>query len=184
MNELPGLLHITALSHYDDITLQSSCQTSNSACSWQAQRARSTLAVQVLGSMRAAGIDAFLANTTTELAMCNLVGIPTVSVPIGYGNVSSSLGNSNRKEPITVGIFGWPNGEPEVSCSNLSDTRWLLFMSTQKASLNGLCDQIHVEFLRSSSRLENCTQLVLLMWGSQQAILLAYRSCSCGDLSS
>ena len=79
----------------------------------QAQRARSTLAVQVLASMQAAGIDAFIANSTTELAMCNLVGIPTVSVPIGFSPIPGSA-NSTRRNPLTLGFFGWPNGEPEV----------------------------------------------------------------------
>ena len=79
----------------------------------QAQRARSTLAVQVLASMQAAGIDAFIANSTTELAMCNLVGIPTVSVPTGFSPIPGSE-NSTRRNPVTIGFFGWPNGEPEV----------------------------------------------------------------------
>lgn len=76
---------------------------------------RSLLAVQVMGSMRDAGIDAFIANSTTELAMCNLVGIPTVSMPIGYGLAPGAASNSTRKNPVTVGFFGWPNGEPEVN---------------------------------------------------------------------
>ena len=46
--------------------------------------------------------------------MSNLVGIPTVSVPIGFNNISGGLVNSSRREPATVGFFGWPNGEPEV----------------------------------------------------------------------
>lgn len=79
---------------------------------------RSSLAIQVLGLMKAAGIDAFIANTTTELAMCNLVGIPTVSLPIGYEPVSpAGTANTSRREPLTVGLFGWPNGEPEVNPS-------------------------------------------------------------------
>lgn len=81
----------------------------------QAQRARSLLAIQVMGSMRAAGVDAFIANSTTELAMCNLVGIPTVSVPIGYTLASGAFPSSRRRNPRTVGFFGWPNGEPEVT---------------------------------------------------------------------
>lgn len=67
-----------------------------------------------MGSMRDAGIDAFIANSTTELAMSNLVGIPTVSVPTGYVLASGASGNSTRRNPLTVGFFGWPNGEPEV----------------------------------------------------------------------
>jgi len=39
------------------------------------------MAVRVMRAMRDAGVDAFIANTTTELAMCNLVGIPTVPPP-------------------------------------------------------------------------------------------------------
>ena len=70
--------------------------------------------------MRAAGIDAFIANSTTELAMSNLVGIPTVSVPIGYTTASGAAFNSTRKNPRTVGFFGWPNGEPEVCTSQSS----------------------------------------------------------------
>lgn len=81
----------------------------------QAQRVRSLLAVQVMGSMRAAGIDAFIANSTTELAMSNLVGIPTVSMPVGYNLALAAAPNSNRRNPQTVGFFGWPNGEPEAS---------------------------------------------------------------------
>lgn len=84
----------------------------------QAQRARSVLAVQVLGSMKAAGIDAFVANTTTELAMSNLVGLPTVSVPIGFNRIDGAQNSSRRRNPVTVGFFGWPNGEPEVSFSH------------------------------------------------------------------
>ena len=81
---------------------------------------RSLLAVEVMGSMRDAGIDAFIANSTTELAMCNLVGIPTVSVPIGYGPAPGAAANSTRKNPVTLGFFGWPSGEPEVG--NLSSS--------------------------------------------------------------
>ena len=73
-----------------------------------------------MGAMRDAGIDAFIANSTTELAMCNLVGIPTVSVPIGYGPAPGAASNSTRKNPVTVGFFGWPNGEPEVSITMAS----------------------------------------------------------------
>ena len=80
----------------------------------QAQRARSQLVMQVLRLMQAAGIDAFIANSTTDLAMSNLVGLPTLSVPIGYAPITGSE-NSTRRNPLTAGIFGWPDGEPEVS---------------------------------------------------------------------
>ena len=105
--EMLPLAKLATTHKYDIIILNYSNLT-------QAQRIRSLLAVEVMGSMRDAGIDAFIANSTTELAMCNLVGIPTVSVPIGYILASGASSSSPRRDPLTVGIFGWPNGEPEV----------------------------------------------------------------------
>ena len=44
----------------------------------QAQRARTQLLQEVVGLMQAAGIDAFIGNTSEELAMANLASLPTV----------------------------------------------------------------------------------------------------------
>lgn len=52
----------------------------NSFGGWvvQAQRARTRLVQEVVDLMDAAGIDAFIGNTSEELAMANLVSMPTV----------------------------------------------------------------------------------------------------------
>jgi hypothetical protein len=48
------------------------------ACAVQAQRARTQLLQEVVGLMAAAGVDAFIGNTSEELAMANLASLPTV----------------------------------------------------------------------------------------------------------
>ena len=52
--------------------------TRGPACVVQAQRARTQLLQEVVGLMQAAGIDAFIGNTSEELAMANLASLPTV----------------------------------------------------------------------------------------------------------
>ena len=47
----------------------------------QAQRARTRLLQEVVGLMEAAGIDAFIGNTSEELALANLASLPTVVCP-------------------------------------------------------------------------------------------------------
>lgn len=47
----------------------------------QAQRARTMLVKEVMDLMQAAGIDAFIGNTSEELALANLASLPTLVSP-------------------------------------------------------------------------------------------------------
>lgn len=79
----------------------------------QAQRARTKLTQQVLHQMEVLGLDAFIGNTTQELAMANLVGLPTLAVPVGFEDLEDAP-TSKRKKPLSVGIFARPFDEPLV----------------------------------------------------------------------
>jgi Asp-tRNA(Asn)/Glu-tRNA(Gln) amidotransferase A subunit family amidase len=82
----------------------------------QAQRARTKLAQQVLQQMDELGVSALIGNTTQELAMSNLVGLPTLAVPTGF-DILEDAPNSTRRRPLSVGIFARPFDEPLVRLS-------------------------------------------------------------------
>ena len=79
----------------------------------QAQRARTALLQEVVGLMLAAGIDAFIGNTSEELAMANLASLPTMAVPLGTQPLLNAA-NSTRKFPLSLGIFGSPQTDANV----------------------------------------------------------------------
>ncbi|BDA44986.1 Glutamyl-tRNA(Gln) amidotransferase subunit A [Coccomyxa sp. Obi] len=79
----------------------------------QAQRARTMLVKEVLDIMQAAGIDAFIGNTSEELAMANLVSLPTMALPIGFAQLPN-VQNSSRRHPLSLGIFGAPYTDANV----------------------------------------------------------------------
>lgn len=79
----------------------------------QAQRARTALLQEVVGLMLAAGIDAFIGNTSEELAMANLASLPTMAVPLGTQPLLNAA-NSTRKLPLSLGIFGSPQTDANV----------------------------------------------------------------------
>ena len=80
----------------------------------QAQRARIALLQEVVGLMSAARIDAFIGNTSEELAMANLASLPTLAVPLGTQPLKDAP-NSTRRRPISLGIFGSPQTDANVS---------------------------------------------------------------------
>ncbi|CAK0784217.1 hypothetical protein CVIRNUC_007421 [Coccomyxa viridis] len=79
----------------------------------QAQRARTRLLQEVVGLMSKAGIDAFIGNTSEELAMANLASLPTIAVPLGTQPLKDAP-NSTRRHPISLGIFGTPQTDAHV----------------------------------------------------------------------
>ncbi|CAL5229954.1 g13383 [Coccomyxa viridis] len=79
----------------------------------QAQRARTALLQEVVGLMAEAGIDAFIGNTSEELAMANLASLPTIAVPLGTQPLKDAP-DSPRKRPISLGIFGSPQTDTNV----------------------------------------------------------------------
>ncbi len=83
------------------------------ALSSQAQRARTALLQEVVGLMAEAGIDAFIGNTSEELAMANLASLPTIAVPLGTQPLKDAP-DSPRKRPISLGIFGSPQTDTNV----------------------------------------------------------------------
>ena len=63
--------------------------------------------------MAAAGIDAFIGNTSEELAMANLASLPTMAVPLGIQPLKDAP-DSPRKRPLSLGIFSSPQTDPIV----------------------------------------------------------------------
>ena len=81
--------------------------------SLQAQRARTALLQEVVGLMAAAGVDAFIGNTSEELAMANLASLPTMAVPLGTQPLKDAP-DSPRKRPMSLGVFGSPQSDSTV----------------------------------------------------------------------
>jgi hypothetical protein len=75
----------------------------------QAQRARSMLVKEVIGLMDAAGIDAFIGNTSEELAMANLVSLPTVvsTNPNSAPVLVYLLWSHSARPSLLVCVHGW-----------------------------------------------------------------------------
>ena len=63
--------------------------------------------------MAAAGVDAFIGNTSEELAMANLASLPTMAVPLGTQPLKDAP-DSPRKRPMSLGIFGSPQTDTTV----------------------------------------------------------------------
>lgn len=68
--------------------------------------------------MSKAGIDAFIGNTSEELAMANLASLPTIAVPLGIQPLKDAP-NSTRRHPISLGIFGTPQTDAHVRTTML-----------------------------------------------------------------
>ena len=57
------------------------------------------------------GIDAFLGDPMGYTSMGNIVGLPELVIPLGFDEI---MPGSNRKDPITVGIYGAPYQDSKV----------------------------------------------------------------------
>ncbi|EIE21164.1 amidase signature enzyme [Coccomyxa subellipsoidea C-169] len=79
----------------------------------QAQRARTMLVKEVVDLMQAAGIDAFIGNASEELALANLVSMPTLALPVEFDELPN-VRNSSRRHPLSIGIFGTPLSDANV----------------------------------------------------------------------
>lgn len=90
----------------------------------QAQRARTALLQEIVGLMSTAGIDAFIGNTSEELAMANLASLPTMAVPLGTQPLKDAP-DSPRKRPTSLGIFGSPQTDANVRLAPLTGCNYM-----------------------------------------------------------
>ena len=94
-------------------------------CITQAQRARTALLQEIVNLMSTAGIDAFIGNTSEELAMANLASLPTMAVPLGTQPLKDAP-DSPRKRPTSLGIFGSPQTDANVRLAPLTACNYMM----------------------------------------------------------